>query len=186
MTATTSLQALIIAANDGDGVAWESIVDRFAGLVWATTRAHRLSAADAADVTQTTWLRLVENLDRIHDPERLGAWLATTARHECLRMIRLRGREMPTDEESVFDVPAHDSVDKRLLTQERDHALQRALRTIGERCQALLRLLAAPDPPSYEEIGAALGMPIGAIGPTRSRCLDKLRRSPELAGIELR
>jgi len=137
-------------------------------------------------VTQTTWLRLVENLDRIHDPERLGAWLATTARHECLRMIRLRGREMPTDEESVFDVPAHDSVDKRLLTQERDHALQRALRTIGERCQALLRRLAAPDPPSYEEIGAALGMPIGAIGPTRSRCLDKLRRSPELAGIELR
>ena len=68
-----------------------AIVDRFSGLVWATVRAHRLSPAEAADVTQTTWLRLVENLDRIKDPERLGAWLATTARRECLRHIRLRG-----------------------------------------------------------------------------------------------
>jgi RNA polymerase sigma factor (sigma-70 family) len=177
---------LIRAAHAGDETAWESIVDRFGGLVWATARAHRLAASDAADVTQTTWLRLVEHLDRIHDPERLGAWLATTARHECLRLIRLRGREMPTDESSVFDTPREDPIDKRLLTEERDRALARALRTVGERCQALLRLLAAADPPSYEEIGAALGMPVGAIGPTRARCLEKLRRSPELARLELR
>jgi RNA polymerase sigma factor (sigma-70 family) len=180
---TVGLRALIGAANDGDETAWGSIVDRFSGLVWATARAHRLSNADAADVVQTTWLRLVEHLDRIHNPDGLGAWLATTARHECLRLIRLRGRELSTDESSLFDAPTEEPVEKRLITKERDHALQRALRTIGERCQALLRMLAAPEPPSYEEIGAALGMPIGAIGPTRARCLDKLRRSPDLAGL---
>jgi RNA polymerase sigma factor (sigma-70 family) len=174
------------SAQAGDDVAWGAIVDRFAGLVWSTTRAHRLSTADAADVTQTTWLRLVEHLDRIQDPERLGAWLATTARHECLRLIRLRGRELPTDEADLFDAPADDSLDRRLLADERDTVLQRALATIGERCQALLRLLAAVEPPSYEEIGAALGMPIGAIGPTRARCLEKLRRSPELVSFDLR
>lgn len=161
------------------------IVDRFSGLVWATTRAHRLSPSEAADVAQTTWLRLVENLDRIHDPERLGAWLATTTRRECLRHIRARGREIPTDDELAFDAPAGDTIDTGLLARERDDALHQALAKIEERCQALLRMLAAVDPPSYEEIGAALGMPIGAIGPTRARCLEKLRRSAALIGLEI-
>jgi RNA polymerase sigma factor (sigma-70 family) len=178
-----TLQELIQAANDGDQQAWGVIVDRFEGLVWATTRAHRLSHADAADVTQTTWLRLVENLDRINDPERLGGWLATTARRECLRHLRLHGRELQVEDDSVFEAPSEGTAEDRLIVRERDDALRRAFARIGERCQALLRMLSAPEPPSYEEIGAALGMPIGAIGPTRARCLDKLRASPELAGI---
>lgn len=178
-----TLEALIRSALDGDEAAWNAIVDRFDGLVWATTRGYRLSSADAADATQTTWLRLVEHLDRIQDPERLGAWLATTARHECLRLIRIGGRELPSDEAGVFDVPVEDAPDRRLLARERDRALQRALAKIGERCQTLLRLLASVEPPSYEEIGAALGMPVGAIGPTRARCLEKLRRSPELVSL---
>ena len=125
------LGALIRAANDGDQAAWGSIVDRFSGLVWATARAHRLSNADAADVVQTTWLRLVEHLDRIHNPDGLGAWLATTARHECLRLIRLRGRELASDESSLFDAATEDSAPDRLITGERDRALARALRTVG-------------------------------------------------------
>jgi RNA polymerase sigma factor (sigma-70 family) len=179
-----TLADLLSSAQAGDQAAWAAIVDRFSGLVWATTRAHRLSSADASDATQTTWLRLVEHLDRIADPERLGAWLATTARHECLRLIRLRGRELPTDDATLFDTPTDDPPpDRRLLTRERDDVLRRALARIGERCQQLLRMLAAPEPPSYEEIGAALDMPIGAIGPTRARCLEKLRRTPELIGF---
>lgn len=176
---------MIRAANGGDEAAWGAIVDRFAGLVWSTARAHRLGAGDAADVAQTTWLRLIENLDRIKDPERLGAWLATTARRECLRHIRLRGREIATGEESLFEASVEDHAEKAVLTRERHAALRGAFMRISERCQALLRLLAAPEPLSYDEIGAALGMPIGAIGPTRARCLDQLRRTPEMAGFEL-
>ena len=176
---------MIRAAHNGDEAAWAAIVDRFAGLVWSTARAHRLTAAEAADVSQTTWLRLIENLDRIKDPERVGAWLATTARRECLRHIRLKGREVPTGEDSVFEAPAEDHVERRLITRERNAALRRAFARISERCQALLRLLAAPEPPSYEEVAAAFGMPIGAIGPTRARCLDQLRRTPELAGLQI-
>src|SRR5262245_65492149 len=88
------LTQLVRRAADGDEVAWKAIVDRFSGLVWATARAHRLSRDDAVDVVQTTWLRLVEHLDSIREPERLGGWLATTARHESLRLIRrgVRGR----------------------------------------------------------------------------------------------
>jgi RNA polymerase sigma factor (sigma-70 family) len=176
---------LISAANGGDEEAWGAIVDRFTGLVWATARAYRLSPADAGDVAQTTWLRLVENLDRIKDPERLGAWLATTARRECLRHIRLAGREFATGDDSLFEAPSEEHADQRLITRERNTALRRAFGRISERCQSLLRLLAAPEPLSYEEIASALGMPIGAIGPTRARCLDQLRRTPELAGLEI-
>jgi RNA polymerase sigma factor (sigma-70 family) len=171
-----TLDELVRAAAAGDRAAWDAIVDRFQGLVWATARAHRLSQADAADVAQTTWLRLVEHLDRIREPERLGAWLATTARHECLRHIRLHGRELPSDDVDVFEAPAEDvRPDLALLLGERDTALWGAFGRLGERCQALLRLLVSQDAPSYEEIGAALDMPIGAIGPTRMRCLEKLR-----------
>jgi RNA polymerase sigma factor (sigma-70 family) len=171
----TDLDELVRAAARGDQTAWNEIVDRFQGLVWATARAHRLSDADAADVAQTTWLRLVEHLDRIRDPERLGAWLATTARHESLRHIRLHGRELPTEDADVFEAPSDDAPELALLTHERDTALWRAFAKLGEGCQALLRLLVSQDEPSYEEIGAALDMPIGAIGPTRMRCLEKLR-----------
>jgi RNA polymerase sigma factor (sigma-70 family) len=182
-TGGAGLEELVRGARDGDESAWNALVDRFEGLVWATARAHRLSQAAAADVTQTTWLRLVENLDRIKDPERLGAWLTTTARRECLRHIRLRGRELQVEDDSFFEAPSEDSLDTGMLARERSDALWRAFAKLGERCRTLLRLLSAPHPPSYEEIGAALGMPVGAIGPTRARCLDKLRRSPELARI---
>src|ERR1700744_3554705 len=100
---SATLQELVESARDGDESAWGQIVDRFEGLIWATTRAHWLSSATAQDVVQTVWLRLLENLDRIRDPERLGAWLATTTRHESLRHIRLDARETPAFDESVFE-----------------------------------------------------------------------------------
>lgn len=177
------LSDLLTRAASGDQPAWDEIVERFSSLVWATARAHRLSRDDAADVAQTTWLRLVEHLDRIRDPERLGAWLATTARHESLRVIRRGGREQPTDEPDLFEAPDDDTVDRLLLKQERDGLIWRAFASLSERCKTLLRILLADEPPSYEEVAAALGMPVGAIGPTRMRCLDRLRRTAGVAEL---
>ena len=179
-----NLAELVRAAAAGDQHAWNAIVERFSSLVWATARAHRLSHDDASDVAQTTWLRLVEHLDRIREPERLGAWLATTARHESLRVIRRGRREDPTDDVDLFEAPSDESVDRLLVDPQRDAALWRAFAALSERCKALLRMLVSDEEPSYEEIGAALGMPIGAIGPTRMRCLERLRGSAALRELE--
>src|SRR5207248_5752017 len=116
---------LVGAAIAGDAAAWNELVERFAGLVWAIARRHRLSAADAADVSQTTWLRLVEHLERIQQPERIGAWLATTARHESLRVLRLAERQIPSPNEDFIDLTLaeqHD-VDAELLASDRNHEL---------------------------------------------------------------
>ena len=180
--AAMELAELVHAAGDGDQAAWNSIVERFGGLVWATVRAHRLSPVDGAEVVQTTWLRLVEHLDRIRDPERLGGWLATTARNECLRQIRHSAREVPSDM-ALFDGGDDQALDDSLLTTERDRAFWRAFTELGERCQALLRVLMAETEPSYQEVSMALGMPIGAIGPTRRRCLERLEKDPQLAAF---
>lgn len=177
---------LVRAAAEGDQAAWDALVKRFSGLVWSIARAHRLGSADAADVCQTAWLRLVENLSRIRDPDRVGAWLAATARNECLRVIRRAGRQVPTDLDADTDLEADEDVappvDTGLLTGERDADLWRAFSAISERCQALLRLLITDPPQSYEDIGEQLDMPVGSIGPTRARCLDHLRRKAGITG----
>src|SRR3954451_7021625 len=172
---------LVQAAAEGDQVAWDELVDRFNGLVWSVARAHRLSTVDASDVVQTTWLRLVEHLGRLQEPERVGAWLATTARRECLRTLRHSARQLPTEE--VPETVAEAQVDSALLLEERDRALWQAFGGLSERCQTLLRILVSDPPPSYEDIGAALDMPIGSIGPTRARCLERLRGLAEGEGV---
>ena len=181
---SVELAELVRAAGDGDQAAWNSIVERYGGLVWATVRAHRLNAVDGAEVVQTTWLRLVEHLDRIRDPERLGGWLATTARNECLRQIRHSAREVPSDM-AAFEQGDDPTLEHSLLTAERDRAFWKAFTELGERCQALLRVLMAETEPSYQEVSAALDMPIGAIGPTRRRCLERLGQDPRLAAFNL-
>lgn len=171
-----SPEDLVRAAREGDAGAWDALVDRFGSRVRAVARSYRLSPADADDVFQVTWLRLVANLDRIREPERVGAWLVTTAAHECLRVLRRAGRFAPGDkdwEEALFDEGP--DVDAGVLTTERDQALWAAMGMLSAACQRLLRLLAADPPPSYEEVSAALRMPIGSIGPTRRRCLSHLR-----------
>ena len=169
---------IVSAAANGDQGAWDQIVERYSGLLWAVVRAHRLSAADGADVVQTTWLRLIEHLPQIRNREGIGSWLATTARRECLRLLRSGGRCQPSDEmELLVDARAdHAEIDSGLLTAERDAELWAAFSRLPARDQALLRLLAVDSPPSYQEISAALGMPIGSIGPTRARSLERLRR----------
>jgi RNA polymerase sigma factor (sigma-70 family) len=166
---------LLAAAARGDQPAWDALVQRHASLLWAIARSYRLSAADAADVVQTTWLRLVEHLDAIADPERLAGWLATTVRRECVHLIRRTDRhaefaaELPDLED---DGPAPDAA---LLRDERDAELWGALARLDELCQRLLRVLMADPPPAYADVAVALGIKVGSIGPTRARCLAKLR-----------
>lgn len=174
-----AVRGLMGRAAEGDAAAWDALVTRYQGLVWSVARAHGLYGHDAADVAQTTWLRLVEHLDRIRDPARVGSWLATTARHESLRVLRRRGREQPVEvDDYVLPPPAGGDSEPELaaLTGERDELLQEALQTLPPRCQRLLRVLMADPPPSYREVGAALNMPVGSIGPTRARCLACLRQ----------
>jgi RNA polymerase sigma factor (sigma-70 family) len=173
---------LVARAADGDQAAWDALVERHAPLVWSVTRAVGLGRTDAADVVQTTWLRLVEHLGRLRDPDRLAGWLAVTARHEAYRTARRAGRAVPTDDERAFDGVADDPPDGALLAAERDREVWAALQLVPARCRELLRLLVAEPPVSYQEIGALLDMPIGSIGPTRTRCLDKLRGALTAAG----
>jgi RNA polymerase sigma factor (sigma-70 family) len=177
------VRAVVRAANDGDRAAWNALVAHYSGLIWAVARAHRLGDADAADVFQTTWLRLVEHLEDIRNPDGLGAWLATTARHECLRVLRVGQRHVLTDGFDLPDEAGDAALDARLLTGERDAAIWRAFSELSARCGRLLRMLVADPPPSYEEVGAALDMPIGSIGPTRGRCLQQLRERLAAVGV---
>lgn len=181
-----ALGQLVRAAEEGDSGAWNALVDRFAGLVWSVLRAYRLSVADAEDVSQATWLRLVENLGRIREPDAISGWLATTARRESLRVLRRGDRQVSLDVDNGFDLPddpERTATDRRLLAHERDEALRRAFDGLSAPCRGLLRLLLADPPLSYAEISAALDMPVGSIGPSRARCLERLRRSPEIGRI---
>lgn len=176
--------ALVRAAADGQRGAWDALVERFGGLVWAVARAHRLSSEDAADVFQTTWLRLVEHLPTVREPDRVGAWLATTARRESLRILRRSGRETST-EPQIIDLRPDDRVapGSELAQRERNEALWRCLEETPERCRTLLRILMADPPPSYTDVAEALDMPIGSIGPTRRRCLENLRQRLHAVGV---
>lgn len=178
LTEVDEVAALVLAAAGGDQRAWDGLVERYHRLVWAVVRTYRLNEADAADVTQITWLRLVEHLSTLRDPARVGAWLATTARREALHLAQQRRADLDrvAEVDLVVLASAAPSLDDALLRGESDAALLRALRELDERCQVLLRALAVSPPPRYDEISQVLGMPIGSIGPTRGRCLEQLRR----------
>jgi RNA polymerase sigma factor (sigma-70 family) len=166
---------LIAAAGTGDRAAWDAIVTEFAGLVWAVARSLRLGAADAADVSQVTWLRLLENLDRIRDPAALGGWLATTARREAINILRQR-RELPDPDQTEYADDRQPPPWQGVLVEERDRELWQAFRQLPDRCQAVLRLLVLdPAPGGYAAAATVLDLPVGSLGPTRARCLATLR-----------
>ena len=180
---TAAVARLVQLAAAGDERSWCALVDEFAGLVWAVSRSYRLDHADASDVVQTTFVRLVQHLGSLRQPERVGSWLATTARRECLGVLRRNARVVllgDAQPDTVADEPEHGST---LFAAERDSILWTAFERLRTSDQALLRMLMADPAPSYEEIHATLGMPIGSIGPTRARALERLRRELERLGI---
>ena len=165
---------MLTLAASGEQSAWDALVDRFGQMVWSVARGFRLDDATAKDVAQTVWLRLIENVDSINDPERLPGWLATTSRREAMRVSRAQERDVPTEFEFDVEDPGP-SLDEILVDDEEHRFVVQAFRTLDEVCQQLLRLMTIEPALSYEEISEATGRPIGSLGPTRARCLDKLR-----------
>lgn len=165
---------LLARAAEGDQAAWDALVDRFSQMVWSIARSFRLDEATAKDVSQTVWLRLVENCHRITDPERLPGWLATTCRREALRVKGLRERTVPTEFE--YDIADESpSLEAMLVEDEEAREVVAAFATLSHECQQLLRLLTTEPPLSYEQISEIVGRPVGSLGPTRSRCLERLK-----------
>lgn len=177
-----SVTELVSRARAGDRLAWGCIVDRYAPLVGSICRRYRLPQVDADDVCGTVWLRLVEQLDAIRDPAALPGWLATTTARACLELFRRKARYLPLDVAVATD-PFGESLDSSLLAGERCAALQVAVECLPPRGRLLLAMLFADPPAAYAEVSAALNMPVGAIGPTRERCLGKLRRHPRVAAL---
>ena len=165
------------AAADGDSQAWDALTSRYVALLWSIAFRHGLGESDAADVVQNTWLRLFEHIGDVREPARVGSWLATTAQRESLRIVAQRQRVVPSDEEATFDGAdrLQAPLDEALLMREQAAEARAALDTLPPTWRSLVELLTQDPPLSYERIGADLGVPIGSIGPTRGRCVRRLR-----------
>jgi RNA polymerase sigma factor (sigma-70 family) len=177
----TDAARLVERVRAGEAGAWRDLVEAYSGLIRSVGRTHRLTDADVADVVQTTWLRAFEHLERLRQPGRLPAWLVTVARRESLRLLRNDKRCTPVETEVLAEIPDARSVEAKLLAEERNAQLWRAVSALPPRQRQTLTLLAREPDASYETIGSALGMPVGSIGPTRLRALSRLRgdRAPE-------
>lgn len=172
---TPSTGDLLARAAAGDQPAWDALVDRYCRLVWSVLGSFMLGAAAREDVYQTVWLRLVEHLDRIKDPERLAGWLATTTRNEALRVQRQQRRVLPTEHMPLTVDPTASTPEEQVADAETREIALRGFGQLSESCQQLLRLLTVDPPLDYATVAEMLGRPIGSLGPTRARCLGKLR-----------
>jgi RNA polymerase sigma factor (sigma-70 family) len=182
-----AVTSLVTRARNGDKHAWDELVERYAPLVWAICRRHRLDRADADDIGQSVWLRLLEHLGGLREPAALPGWLATTTQRECSRILRAGRRvEILEDGPEPVATSAYQhstAVEEEVLRAERHDALREAFSCLPPECQRLISMLVNDPPVPYAEISFRLGIPVGSIGPSRARCLDKLRRSPPLAAL---
>jgi len=177
--------ALVEGIRGGDEACWRQLIDRHSALVWRVARAVVNDNHAATDAMQTAWLRLLENIDQIADPRAVKGWLCTTARREAIALGRKASRQRP-EEPTVWlldrSSDADDDPGEVAATSERSSTVMAELRKLSEKCQALLTLHAHKV--SYDEISIVMDMPIGSIGPTKSRCLDQLRQSRVIQELE--
>lgn len=184
------LPELVRAATEGDRESWDRLVVRFTPLVLSISSRYRLGGHDAADVCQTVWLRLLKHVGTLRVPAALPGWIVTTTRHECLRVLAANQRlnsfdpmmEPPTAA-SQSSAAWGEDFSEGLIRTERHEALLIAFAELPDRDRELLSLLVQDPPPSYAEISARLGIPVGSIGPTRARAIERLRRNPALAAL---
>jgi RNA polymerase sigma factor (sigma-70 family) len=182
----SSVIALVARVGSGDQEAWNEIIERYSPLVWHICLHYQLGREDIDDVGQTVWLLLVEHIGSLREPAALPGWLATTTRREALRVLRAGRRHEHADlppEDQMPPNPDAATIEEEIVVAERNAALRAAFAELPLRCHELLSMLASDPPPAYAEVSAKLDIRVGSIGPTRARCLDRLRRSPHLAGI---
>lgn len=175
------LIALVAAATSGEQEAWRDLVNRYAPLLVTVLRRFRLTPTETEDVAQTVWLRLVEHLGSLQEPQAIPRWIITTGRRESIRYLSSQGRLRPSDPlDPEYQSVAADAgePDEGLFRAERHEVLMAGLAELPRRQRKLLLLLAEDPQPSYVEISERMGIPVGSIGPTRSRALKRLRNSP--------
>lgn len=177
-------RSLLAACRRGEREAWEELLGKYRRLVYSVPLACGLSSDAADDVFQRVSLKLVEHVGRIRDADALASWLVVTARRESWAQARAAGRSAELDPEAAERLVGEDpELERELHLLACEHALAVALEELGEPCRSLLRALYLEEPPpSYQELAERLGRPIGSLGPTRARCLKKLRTLYERAG----
>lgn len=175
--------SLVAAAVDGDQRAWNLLVLRFGAGIRAVARRHRLSEPDQEEVAQRTWLCLFENIESVREPAAIGGWLATTARHECLRVLRASRREIPVDAPAPAEPLESNPVEDAVVEAERRAAVHQAIDALPDRQRTLMRTLLREPALSFDDVSVVLDMPRGSLGPTHGRCLARLRQNSHLAGV---
>lgn len=184
-------EQLISACRRGDESAWEALVKRYQRLIYSIPRRAGLDEFSSTEVFQNVFASLVQRLDQIEHPERIHAWLVTTARRETWRLIRDKKKSSAMTispenfEGEIIELPDHAPLPEEvLLRMGRQHKIRNALMEMDERCRRLIEMLFyRADAPPYSEVATALGLPEGSIGPTRARCLQKLLRHLKKAGF---
>ena len=167
---------LLDAARGGSDDALSRIVTEHSPLLWHVARAAGLSSGDAEDVIQTVWLRLLAHLDDIRTSAALTGWLVVTARREAWRVRAAGRKQVPAGSEALDTLPDQGTgPQEQVLIDDQRRTMWMAIAQLSERCQELLRVVAFVPRPDYSAVAAELGMPIGSVGPTRGRCLAKLR-----------
>jgi RNA polymerase sigma factor (sigma-70 family) len=168
---------LFTAFREGDETKMADLVSLVTPILWHTARAQRLDFDAAQDVVQSSWLALVRSADSIADPQAVLQWLIVSTRREAWRVVKRSGRDEPREFEADDLVgPARELPDEVVLASDEESRLWQHIAQLPERCRALLRVIAFADRPDYAAVAESLGMPIGSIGPTRGRCLAKLRQ----------
>ena len=177
--------ALMTRAANGDKQAWETLVERYAPLIWSTCRRYQLSSADAADIGQAIWLQLMDQLGKVRDLAALTGWLAATTQRECGKVRRAAHGPQAAGKALAAETIPDDQTGnaEQELLGERHATLREAFVGLPPCCQQLIALLAQDPPASYAQISTRLGIPEGSIGPSRARCLNKLRHHPAIAAL---
>jgi len=175
---------LVALCLGGDAQAWEALIVRYRRLIYSIPVKFNFSAADGADVFQAVCLKLIEHLHELKDESKVSAWLITTTTRQCIYLRAQRMRETSTEEDFTEPAAQDDNVEDIQIQSQEQQTIRDAVEKLPERCQQLLQLLYfETKDPSYEEIGQSLNMPVASIGPTRARCLEKLRTVLRRKGI---